>query len=279
VTIVEGSERVLAAAEPEASRIVHLAMEEEGVGILTGTRVEAVSGDEEGVELTLSDDSAITADRLLVAVGRRGSAGSLGLENAGAVVESGFVQVDGRMRAAEGMWAIGDVTGPPLLTQKALYQGRIAIEDILGADPDPADYTSMPVVTFTDPEVGSVGLTEDQARQQDRPLAVTTKPLESTFRGWLHRIGNTGLIKLVADVGENRLVGATVVGPNAGEILGFLHLAVAQRTPLDALVGLIYAYPTMYGGIGEALGAYGRGVVRVLDPATHPMYDDPVIEV
>lgn len=87
--------------------------------------------------------------------------------------------------------------------------------------------------------------------------------MEATFRGWLHRTGNAGFIKMVADVDEGRLVGATVVGPNAGEILGFLHLAVAKQTPLVELVDLIYPFPTMYGGIGEALGAYGRGVVTV----------------
>ena len=133
----------------------------------------------------------------------------------------------------------------------------------------------MPAVTFTDPEVGSVGLTEDQARREGRDVSVELKRLEATFRGWLHRTGNTGLIKMVAGVDEKRLVGATVVGPNAGEILGFLHLAVARQIPLENLVDLIYPFPTMYGGIGEALGAYGRGIVRVLDPGTAPMFDDP----
>ena len=275
VTIIEGSARLLAHGEPEASALIMDAFVDEGIDVRTGVHVASVSGDDEEVRLHLDDGSVLTAARLLLAVGRRGTADRLGLENAGANVSGGFVKVDEWMRAVAGLWAIGDITGPPLLTQVAVYQGRIAVEDILGASPRPADYSAMPAVTFTDPEVGSVGLTEDQARREGRDVSVELKRLEATFRGWLHRTGNTGLIKMVADVDEKRLVGATVVGPNAGEILGFLHLAVARQIPLENLVDLIYPFPTMYGGIGEALGAYGRGIVRVLDPGTAPMFDDP----
>jgi len=104
---------------------------------------------------------------------------------------------------------------------------------------------------------------------------VTVKDLRSTFRGWLHATGNSGLIKLVADASRDRLLGATVVGPQAIEVLSFLTLAVHERTPLANLVNMIYGFPSFHGGVGEALGAYGRGIVRVLDPETAPMFDDP----
>ena len=279
VTIVEGSDRLLAHGEPEASAQIGEVFTDEGMDVITGVHVTSVKGDEDEVGLNLDDGSFLTAERLLLAVGRRGTADQLGLDRVGATVSHGFVDVDDKMRAADGLWAIGDVTGPPLLTQVAQYQGRIAVEDILGGSPRPADYSAMPAVTFTDPEVGSVGLTEEQARSQGRNVIVSTKRLEATFRGWLHRTGNAGFIKMVADIDEGCLVGATVVGPNAGEVLGFLHLAVAKQAPLEELVDLIYPFPTMYGGIGEALGAYGRGVVRVLDPDTAPMFDDPPITI
>ena len=275
VTIIEGEERLLSGEEPEASRLVSDALRGEGVSLRLGVRAEAVADEGGSVQLTLSDGTTVLADELLVATGREVDADALGVAAAGARTDRGFIEVDGRMRAAEGMWAIGDVTGKGLLTHVAEYQGMIAIEDILGADPRPADYSAMPRATFTDPEVGAVGMTEEAARSEGHDVTVTVKDLRSTFRGWLHATGNTGTIKLVADESEDRLLGATAVGPRATDLLGFLGLAVQERIPLANLVNTIYAFPSFYGGIGEAIGAYGRGVARVLDPATEPMFDDP----
>jgi pyruvate/2-oxoglutarate dehydrogenase complex dihydrolipoamide dehydrogenase (E3) component len=275
VTIVEGADRILGHNEPEAAAVVATVLADDGIQVRSGVKVIAVRSGDDGFEIELSDGSQVSAERLLVATGRRANAEGLGIESAGAVVEGGAVQVDGLMRAGEGLWAFGDVTGQSMLTQVAEYQGRIAIEDILGGKPRPADYSAMPAVTFTDPELASVGLTESEARATGNEITVVVKDIQATFRGWLHRTGNKGLIKLVADRDENRLVGATVVGPSAGETIGFLHVAVARQVPLEELVDLIYPFPTFYGGIGEALGAYGRGIVRVLDPATPPLFEDP----
>lgn len=96
----------------------------------------------------------------------------------------------------------------------------------------------------------------------------------ATFRGWLHRIGNTGVIKLVVDRRAGILVGATSVGPRGAEVLAMLTVAVLARAPVEDLLNMIYAFPTFHGGVGEALGAYGRGVGRVLDPDTEPMFGD-----
>jgi pyruvate/2-oxoglutarate dehydrogenase complex dihydrolipoamide dehydrogenase (E3) component len=169
---------------------------------------------------------------------------------------------------------VGDVTGKGLLTHVGLYQASIAVGDILGHNPAPADYRAMPSVTFTDPEVAAVGLTEQDARASGADVAVTTKRVASTFRGWVHRTGNEGVIKLVVDRQAGTLLGATIVGPSAGEMLGMLQAAVHLRTPVEDLVTMIYPFPTFIGGIGEALGAYGRGIVRVLDPETEPMFTD-----
>jgi pyruvate/2-oxoglutarate dehydrogenase complex dihydrolipoamide dehydrogenase (E3) component len=275
VTIIEGHERLLAMEEPEASELVADGLREDGATIRNGVRAESVSGGDGPIAVHLSDGTTVAAERMLVATGRRADANSLGVNAAGATTHRGFVEVDGLMRAADGLWAIGDVTGKGLLTQVAEYQGMIAVEDILGGEPRPADYSALPRVTFTDPEVGGVGLTESQAREAGHDVRVTVKDLRSTFRGWLHATGNSGLIKLVADASRDRLLGATVVGPQAIEVLSFLTLAVHERTPLANLVNMIYGFPSFHGGVGEALGAYGRGIVRVLDPETAPMFDDP----
>lgn len=123
----------------------------------------------------------------------------------------------------------------------------------------------MPRVSFTDPEVGAVGMSEAQARAAGLDVVVIVKQLGSSFRGWLHKAGG-GVIKMVADRRTGTLVGASVVGPHGGEVLGMLSLAVHARVPLSDLRSMIYAFPTFYGVVGEAIGAYGRGLSTVIDP-------------
>jgi pyruvate/2-oxoglutarate dehydrogenase complex dihydrolipoamide dehydrogenase (E3) component len=158
------------------------------------------------------------------------------------------------------------VTGMAMFTHVALHQARIVAADILGENPPASDYRAVPRLTFTDPEVGAVGMTEAQARAAGLDVAVTVKDLPATFRGWLHGPGSAGFIKLVADRGADMLVGATAVGPAGGEVLGLLGLAVHARVPLSELRQMIYAFPTFHGAVGEAVGAYALGIQDVLDP-------------
>jgi pyruvate/2-oxoglutarate dehydrogenase complex dihydrolipoamide dehydrogenase (E3) component len=274
VTIVEGQERLLPAAEPEASRLVEDALRRDGINVRSGTLATGVHSHGDGVMVHLDSGDTVRAQTLLLALGRRADADSLGVTSAGARTDHGFIVVDEQLRAAEGMWAIGDVTGRGLLTEVAVYQGLLAVEDILGKHPPRADYSAVPITVFTDPEIGSVGLTEQAARDQGHDVAVTVKDVQATFRGWLHRVGGEGTIKLVVDCEQDRLLGATVVGPRASDVLGFLAVAVQARVPVSRLGTMIYAFPTFYGGIGEAIGAYGRGLVRVLDPDATPLLDD-----
>lgn len=274
VTIIEGADRLLPGEEPEASKAITEAFSREGVTVLTGVRAASVGNGTGAVTVSLDDGRELRGERLLVATGRRVELGQLGLEAAGIDGSGRFIPVDDRLRAGDGIWAIGDVTGKGMLTQVALYQGAIAVADLLGHDPTPADYRVLPRATFTDPEVGSVGLTEDQARTAGLEVDVVVKDLQATFRGWLHHTGNTGIIKIVADRSAGVLVGATAVGPHGSEVLGMLAVAVRTGARLDDLVDMIYAFPTFFGGVGEALGAYGRGLTRVLDPGSTPMFDD-----
>jgi pyruvate/2-oxoglutarate dehydrogenase complex dihydrolipoamide dehydrogenase (E3) component len=266
VAIVEGQDRLLPLEEPETSRLIASVLESEGIEVRTGARVEEASNRDGRIELTLEGGAGISADRVLVATGRRVDHSQLGLDAAGIDASTRFIEVDDRMRAGDAIWAMGDVTGKAMFTHTALHQSAVIVADILGIDSTPIDYRSLPRVTFTDPEVGAVGLTEMQAREQGLDIAVAVKDVPSTFRGWLHDTGNQGMIKLVIDTTTGTLVGATVVAPNGGEVLGLLTLAVHQRVPVDALRQMTYAFPTFHGGVGEALGAYARGTGKVIDP-------------
>ena len=266
VTIVEGRDRLLPAEEPEASDVLTSAFRGEGIAVHVGARAELVEAEGAAVSVTLEDGAKLTADRLLVALGREVDLSSLGLETTGLDGTARFIEVDERLRAGDRIWAMGDVTGTAMFTHIAVYQAAIVVADILDQSRPPADYKALPRVTFTDPEVASVGLSEADAREAGLDVSVIVKNVGATFRGWLHGPGNDGVIKLIADRATGLLVGATAMGPHGGEVLGMLSLAVHAQVPLAALGSMIYAYPTFHGGVGEAIGAYGRGIGDVIDP-------------
>jgi pyruvate/2-oxoglutarate dehydrogenase complex dihydrolipoamide dehydrogenase (E3) component len=152
------------------------------------------------------------------------------------------------------VWAVGDITGAGLFTHMALHQARIIVADILGRETTAADGAALARVTFTDPEVGAVGLSEEAARAAGLDVVTATKKVGETALGWLHGPGNEGVIKLVADRATETLVGATSVGPHGGEVLSMLALAVHAQVPVSTLRSMIYAYPTFHKGIEDALG-------------------------
>jgi pyruvate/2-oxoglutarate dehydrogenase complex dihydrolipoamide dehydrogenase (E3) component len=143
-----------------------------------------------------------------------------------------------------------------------MYQAGIVVADILGAEGPPADYSALPRVTFTDPEIGAVGLTEQQARQRGLAVRTGLGQVPSSSRGWIHKAGNSGFIKLVADSRRGVLVGATSAGPVGGEVLSALAVAVAAEVPIDRLRHMIYAYPTFHRGILDALHDLDEGDER-----------------
>ncbi len=266
VTMVEAADRLLPAEEPEASAAMKAAFAAEGIDVHTGAAVQRVESRDRSIVVTLAGGAELASERLLVATGRTVDLSGLGLESAGLDGMAQFIEVDERMRAADGIWAMGDVTGKGMFTHVALHQAAIIAADILGEDHPPARYDAVPRVTFTDPEVGAVGMTEAEALAAGLDAVVVVKQLPATFRGWLHGAGD-GIIKLIADRQTGTLIGATTVGPHGGEMLGLLSLAVHTRLALTELRSMIYAFPTFYGGIGEAVGAYGRGLSTVIDPS------------
>ena len=252
VTIVEAADRLLLNEEPESSALIQDVFEREGIGVRTGVNVTAV-GHRNGEFTMRVGDDALTADRLLVATGRRPNLRGLGLEHAGLDETARQVSVDGRMRAADGVWAIGDITGMGAFTHVSMYQSAVAVRDILGEEGSPAAYRAVPHVAFTDPEIASVGLTEAQARDQHLPVRTGIAKIPESTRGWIHKVGNDGFVKLVENTEWGTLVGATAAGPSAGEVLGFLAVAVHTETPTTVLRDMIFAYPTFHRAIETAL--------------------------
>ncbi len=266
VTIVEGRDRLLALEEPEASAVLESVFEREGIWVRTGRRAEHVAEVDGVIVVRLDDGTDVTADRVLVATGRSVDFSALGLDSAAIKLVDRHVVVDTNLKAAEGIWALGDITGQPMLTSVAVYQAAVIGDQLLGQNTVPADYRTMPRVTFTDPEIGTAGLSEAAAIEAGFDTATVVKQVPATFRGWLHGPGNDGVIKLVVDRADSTIVGATSVGPRGGDLMGMLSLAVHARLTIATLTSMMYGYPTFYGGIGEAIGAYGRGIGKVIDP-------------
>ena len=261
VTVVEALDRILAPEEPESSELVAAVLRGEGIDIRTGSAAATVGRDADGVLLTLADGSEIRADEILVAAGRSPNVRGIGLRSVGLdeTARPTFT-VDNRMRVngVDGLWAIGDIAGKGAFTHMAVYQAAIAFDDITGAaSPRLAQDHAVSRVTFTDPEVGSVGLTEAQARAAGLNVQVGLANSATSSRGWLHGEGNEGLMKLIVDADKGVLVGASSVGPRGGDVLSMFNLAVHARVPVAELKSMIYAYPTFYRGALDALGNLG----------------------
>lgn len=253
VTVVQRSERLLPADEPEAGELLGDVFAQEGISVRTGLSAARVRYEAGAFSVKLDNGETITAERLLVAAGRHTDMAALGVGAVGLPEDARGVEVDERMRAADGLWAIGDITGRGAFTHMSMYQARIAAEDILGDGGEVADYRAVPRVTFTDPEVGSVGLTEQAARDAGLTVRVGSALIPDSARGFIHKVGNRGFVKVVEDAERGVLVGATSVGPNGGEVLGALVVAVHGAVPVSSLRSMIYAYPTFHRAIESAL--------------------------
>jgi pyruvate/2-oxoglutarate dehydrogenase complex dihydrolipoamide dehydrogenase (E3) component len=260
VTVVEAADRLLAMEEPAASEVVAQALRSDGIDVRVGVSAQRVQGDGPGgaAIVHLRDGSTVETDRVLVATGRRVDVHAVGLDALGLQgldEDARAVPVDEWCRVTDGVWAVGDVTGKGAFTHVSMYQADVVVRDVLGQGGPPADYEAVPRVTFTDPEVGAVGLTETLARERYEQVRAGTAEVASSARGWIHGPGNAGFITVVEDAGRGVLVGATSAGPTGGEVLGLLALAVHAQVPVTTLRSMIYAYPTFHRGVEDALRA------------------------
>jgi pyruvate/2-oxoglutarate dehydrogenase complex dihydrolipoamide dehydrogenase (E3) component len=251
VTIVEAGPRIVVAEEPEAAAALRTHLEAEGVTFHVGDGCTGVERDGTGVKLTLKSGVTVRADRLLVATGRRPNAEAW--QAAGpARTDRGWLKVDPEtLEAQPGVYGAGDITGIAGFTHVAYYHGQVIARRLRGEDAR-ADHAAIPRVTYTDPEIASVGLTEAAARERGIDVVVASTDPGETARGYIADF-HEGVIKLVGDRGHGVLIGATLVTPRAGEILGELVLALKAATPLSTLADLIHPYPAFNRVLGTVL--------------------------
>jgi len=253
VTVVEMADRLLLKEEPQASKLIRARLECEGVRVLLGVRATAISRVDDGYEASLGEDRApVGFDRVLVVAGRRPRTGGLGLETVGIELdERGGVPVDAHLRtSAKRIYAVGDVTALLPFTHVAAHHARIATPNALFSARQKVSGT-VPWVTFTDPEVGRVGLTEEQARERWGDRVQIAQNDYSELDRALTAGEAYGFAKLIGDP-KGRLVGATVCAPAGGEAIAELTAWVAQRRQISNVSRTIHAYPTLAEGPARA---------------------------
>ena len=254
VTLLEVADRLMTVEEPEAGEVVTRVFAREGIDVRTGVRIASVRHEADRFTVVV-DGEELVSERLLVAAGRSPLLRDVGLDTVGLDPSARTVDTDERMRAGERLWAVGDITGHGAFTHVSMYQAAVAVRDLLGEDGPWAHYRAVSRVTFTDPEVGSVGLTEQQARDAGLRVSTAVSDLPESSRGWIHADGNDGIIKLVADADRGVLVGATSVGPTGGEVLSMLATAVHAEVPIATLRSMHFAYPTFHRAVEVALNS------------------------
>jgi pyruvate/2-oxoglutarate dehydrogenase complex dihydrolipoamide dehydrogenase (E3) component len=274
VTIVQGAERL---AEREAERIGELLAEilaEDGIELRLGVQASAVrlEGDERVV--TLGDGSEARGEVLIVATGRRPRTRDIGLETVGIEPGRRGIEIDDRCRAGDGVWAIGDCTVHGGFTHVAKYQARIAAASILGHEEVKADYRAVPRVTFTNPEVAAVGLSEADARAAGVDVAAATIELPTTIaRPYTFEENPTGTFGVVVDASRGVLVGAWAVAPLASEWIHQAVLAIRAEIPTWVLRDTIAQFPSFSEAFGAALRMLPDAIGTTMDHRAHPMIE------
>lgn len=249
VTILERGPRVLQGDDPAASATIADALCGDGIHVRVDAETVRV-GYRDGFSLTLADGSRLEGEQLLVATGRVPNLEGLGLETAGVSVDRPCAGDD--FRLSDGLWLIGDAAGLGAFTHVSMRQAETVRRQILGDAELRFPSWAVPHVVFTDPEIGGVGMTEEAARASG--IRVVTRTVDLGSRGFTHGPAAAGgFVKIVADAGRGVLVGATVAGPAAGEVLSMLALAVHAEVPIGTLQSMIYAYPTFHRAVGAAV--------------------------
>jgi pyruvate/2-oxoglutarate dehydrogenase complex dihydrolipoamide dehydrogenase (E3) component len=261
VAIVEGGSRLLGREEPFAGDEVREAFEAEGIEVLVDARAAAASRTNGTISLRLEDGRELEGDELLVSVGRRPNTSDIGLDSVG-LEPGGSVEVDDSLRAVgvDGGWlyAVGDVNGRAPLTHMGKYQARLAGDAILGRDVAAiADHRALPRVTFTDPQVAAVGLTEKQAREQGLDVRTVTYGTGDVPGAYTRGNGIKGTSMLVVDEPRGVVVGATFTGPEVQELLHSATIAIVAEVPLDRLWHAVPSFPTVSEVWLRLLEAYG----------------------
>jgi dihydrolipoamide dehydrogenase len=264
VTILEQFAHILPSEDEEISAVVERSFKKQGMALRTNTRVVELTPGEGGVGIVIEEQGqrrTLQAERVLVGIGVQGNSDRLGLEQLHVQIEKSFVSIDDRMATSlANVYAVGDLTGPPLLAHVASAQGVVAAECIAGLNPAPLDYVQMPRATYCQPEVGSIGLTEAQARERGGDIAIGHFPFRGNGRA-LALAEPEGLVKVVADKRSSELLGIHMVGAGVTELLGEASLARSLDASPAQLGFAIHAHPTLSEAVKEAaLSALGEAI-------------------
>ncbi len=255
VTVIE-QQAILGRDEPDAVAVVRAALLADGVALMEGRKVASVRRTADGVAVELADGGpAVSGSHLLVATGRRPNVEGLGLEAAGIATGDKGITVDARLRTSNrSVFAIGDVCGGPQFTHVAGYQAGIVIRNALFLLPAKVNYAALPRVTYTDPELAQVGLTEAEARKAGHAVEVLSSPLSMNDRAQAER-RTEGFVRIVLGT-RGRILGATIVAPHAGEMIGLWALAISSGAKIGAVAGLVLPYPTLSEASKRAAGSH-----------------------
>ncbi len=266
VTVIEMLPRILPVEDAEISGLARKAFARQGIVIHTETRVERLTRDADSVTARLrkadGNIEEVTADRVILAIGITGNVEGLGLEERGVRIEKGHIVVDEWCRTGvSGLYAIGDVVGPPWLAHKASHEGIVCVEKIAGIDGvHPLDNTNIPACTYSSPQIASIGLTEEVARQAGHELKIGRFPYSAN--GKAIALGETeGLVKTIFDAKSGALIGAHLIGAEATELIQGFAIAKTLETTEAELMATIFPHPTLSEMMGESvLDAYGRAL-------------------
>jgi dihydrolipoamide dehydrogenase len=269
VTIVELLPNLLPNEDEDISRQLERSFKAQGIRVLTGAKVESVSVRENGASVTVSNgeqQEQIEAERVLIGVGFGPATEGLGLEEAGVELERGWVKIDGFCQTSvPTIWAIGDATGRLMLAHVASHQGTVVVEKIAAKDPPPLDYDQIPRAVYCQPQVATLGLSEEQAKE--RGLDVRTGRFPFRANGKAMATGDSeGFVKLVVDRKTNEIVGYHIIGHNATEMLGEASLGSVMQTTPAALGYAVHAHPTLAEALKEAALAVNGEAVHFYTP-------------
>jgi dihydrolipoamide dehydrogenase len=266
VTIFEMLPRIVPVEDEEVSKELERVFKKSGIRVETGARTENIQKTENGVTFTATlangKQETVEAEALLVAIGRKPNTDNIGLEGTRIETERGFIKVDPFQRTGEpGVYAIGDiVAGTPQLAHVATAEGMVAIAHIAGKPVTPVNKGRIPGATYTDPGIGSVGLTEAQAKAQGYDVKVGKFPFVANSKATI--LGShDGFVKIVTDQTYGEILGVHIIGPEAYELIGEGVLAMESESTVETLMHTIHAHPTIYEAVGEAFNAvYGLAI-------------------
>ena len=266
VTIIELLPHILPNEDEEISILLEKSLSKLGIEILTGCSVQKITKQKGKGKVLFSSESGekeVEGDKILIAIGVVGNSENIGLEKLGVKVEKGFINVDEKMATnVEGVYAIGDVTGPPLLAHVASAQGVLAVETIAGHETTPLVYEDMPRATYCHPQVASLGLTEAQAKERGFKVKVGKFPFSASGKA-IALDDYEGMVKFVVDEEFGELLGAHIIGPEASELLSEIGVAKQLEYSADDIARTVHAHPTLSEAIMEAALAAGEGAIHI----------------